>query len=263
MHIWGYIKITWSHKSGVGCGAALVVNRAAIDNHDGKLAPVYFRPLHHSFCLCASCRQSAPQLFVHRTRRLALAAWEARMAALCRMHCTVTFGETSQPSSLPLTLSSLHPILSLRVWNIFFLVQLFCLSASRAAPHSCTASGPAVLPLRAKRATARCNWPAASDYVQSRAESSALEASCREGRTSSPELPMRWTDSMVVSIGLPEASGGMRCTGRFRSRGVIEAPPAPAPGFVGCTSRKSPPLPKSRASSGCPKGKVPESHTQL
>jgi len=43
----------------------------------------------------------------------------------------------------------------------------------------------------------------------------------------------------------------------------MEAPPAPAPGFVGCTSRKSPPLPKSRASSGCPKGKVPESHTQL
>ncbi|OCK93618.1 uncharacterized protein K441DRAFT_141883 [Cenococcum geophilum 1.58] len=156
-----------------------------------------------------------------------------------------------------------HPILSLRVWNIFFLVQLFCLSASRPAPHSCTASGPAVLPLRAKRATTRCNWPAASDYAQSRAESSALEASCREGRTSSPELPMRWTDSTVGGVGLPEASGGMRCTGRFRSRGVNGGAPSPSAGFCGLHLAKITPLPKSRASSGCPKGKVPESHTQL
>jgi len=185
-----------------------------IDNHDGKLAPVYFRPLHHSFRLCASCRQSAPQLFVHRTRRLALAAWEARMAALCRMRCTVTFGEASQPSSLPLTLSSLFVF-----WNIFFWLSFSGSLLLGQLPTLALPPAPR-LPLRAKRATARCNWPAASDYVQSRAESSALEAPCREGRTSSPELPMRWTDSMVGSIGLPEASGGMRCTGRFRSRGV-------------------------------------------
>lgn len=99
------------------------------------------------------------------------------------------------------------------------------------------------MPLRAKRATARYNWPAVSDYVQSRAEGSALEASCREGRASSPELPMRWTDSMVGSVGLPEASGGMRCTGRFRSRGVRRGAPGPSAGFVGCTSRNLPPNP--------------------
>jgi hypothetical protein len=146
----------------------------AIDNHDGKLAPFYFRPLHHSFRLCACCRSQHRSFLCTRTRRLALAAWEARMAAPCRMRCTVTFGETSQPSSLPLTYS-------LSSWfGIFFSGSAFWLSASRPAPHSCTASGAAVLPLRAKRATARCNWPAVSDYVLSRAEGSALEASCRE-----------------------------------------------------------------------------------
>lgn len=36
-----------------------------------------------------------------------------------------------------------HSILSLCL-EYFFLVQLFCISASRPTPHSCTASGPAV-----------------------------------------------------------------------------------------------------------------------
>lgn len=87
------------------------------------------------------CRQSAPQLFVHRTRRLALAAWEARMAALCRMHCTVTFGEASQPSSLPLTLSSLF------VFGIFFSGSAFlplCFSASSPLLHCLRPRGFAI-----------------------------------------------------------------------------------------------------------------------
>ena len=131
-----------------------------------------------------------------------------------------------------------------------FLAQLFCLSASRPTPHSYTASGPTVLPLRAKRATARCNWPAVSDYVQSRAEGSALEASCHEGRASSPELPMRWTDNMVGSIGLPEASGGMRCTERFRSRGVRRG----ATGALWAAPRET--SPQTRASQWLSKGKT-------
>jgi len=175
------------------------------------------------------------------------------MAAPCRMHCTVTFGEASQPSSLS------SPIPPLR-FGILLSGSAFLLSASPPTPHSCTASGPAVLPLRAKKATARCNWPAASDYVQSRAEGSALEASCRQGRASSPELPMRWADSVVGSIGLPEASGGMRCTGRFRSRGVKRGAPSPSAGFCGLHLAKSP---RAVLLSGCPKGKPPERHTQL
>ena len=100
-------KKTWSHKSGVGCGAALWMGRPFPRR---QASAVLFSTTHTQ-------RPAVSQLFVHRTPRLALAAWEARMAAPCRMHCTVTFGETSQPSSLA---AYPHPILSCRVWNHFF-----------------------------------------------------------------------------------------------------------------------------------------------
>ena len=53
------------------------------------------------------------------------------MAAHCRMRCTVTFGETSQPSSLPLTYS-------LSSFGIFFSGSAFlplCFSASSPLLH--------------------------------------------------------------------------------------------------------------------------------
>ena len=61
---------------------------------------------------------------------------------------------------------------------------------------------------------------------------------------------MRWTDSMVGSIGLPEASGGMRCTERFRSRGVRRG----ATGALWAAPRET--SPQTRASQWLSKGKT-------
>lgn len=128
------------HKNNV---VAQIVRRCfgwgtAIDNHDGKLAPFYFRPLYHSFRLCAFCRQSAPQLFVHRNTAPCLGGMGSKDGCTLpnALHGDVRRGLAAQQPTP-------HPILSRRVWNFFsgsaFLAQLFCLSASRPTPHSCTA----------------------------------------------------------------------------------------------------------------------------
>jgi hypothetical protein len=114
----GLHKITWSHKSGVGCGAALVVNQAglptAIDNHDGKLAPVYFRPLHHLPPLCVLPSVSTAAFCAPYTAPCLGGMGSKDGCTLPNaLHGDVRRGLAAQQPTP-------HPIRSLHVWNIFF-----------------------------------------------------------------------------------------------------------------------------------------------
>lgn len=210
--------------------------------------------------------------FVHRpTRRLALAAWEARMAARCRKRCMVTFepmlatpGPCSIRLSHALTSSrssqSIHQSISPSVRSVSSSLPppapapaSNCCSRSlprslsagiepsrpiwlHDSPHSCTASRAraAIESLQEPERTAigRQTRSMRSLVLQAQllgATCSDLSVGLVEGLSVSQDPGRGFrrsgtgtTGQQGSSTGLPKPSGGMKCTGRFRSRGVRE-----------------------------------------
>ena len=166
------------HKNNVVAQIAGGLRRCSVDgrpSHDGKLASFYFRP--HT-------QRPAVSQLVHRTPRLALAAWEARMTAPCRMHCTVTFGEALQPSSLPSPYS-----LSSCVWNLFSGSALMplCFSINSPLLHCL---GPRGFAIESEKGHGTLQLACSIGLHAVSCRGLSSQASCREGRTTSPELPM-------------------------------------------------------------------------